>query len=186
MSSFATSVGISSSGWWAAGHHPLDEAGKGLQGFGAEMFSGRTRVIGEQEKEAGRAYLGGWRPPGAADVLPEAGEDGRSGVEVGGPERVGAAPGVERQVHGHPKASCIAWQPEGGRYTAAWSRRATVVRQEAGRGGREKRRRLHTFRLTGDPIWSSDFDGASTGRSSRGRRAKTFRLLEHRENSRSN
>ena len=186
MSSFATSVGISSSDWWAAGHHPLDEAEKGLQGFAAEMFSGRTRIIGEQEKEAGRAYLGGWRPPGAADVLPEAGEDGRSGVEVGGPERVGAAPGVERQVQGHPKASCIAWQPEGGRYTAAWSRRATVVRQEAGRGGREKRRRLHTFRLTGDPIWRSDFDGASTGRSSRGRRAKTFRLLEHRENSRSN
>jgi len=76
VSSFATSVGISSSGWWAAGRHPLDEAGKGLQGFGAEMFSGRTRIIGEQE-EAGRAYLGGWRPPGAADVLPEAGEDGR-------------------------------------------------------------------------------------------------------------
>jgi len=72
VSSFATSVGISSSGWWAAGHHPLDEAGKGLQGFAAEMFSGRTRIIGEQE-EAGRAYLGGWRPPGAADVLPEAG-----------------------------------------------------------------------------------------------------------------
>ena len=138
MSSFATSVGISSSGWWAGGHHPLDEAGKGLQGFGAEMFSGRTRIIGEQEKEAGRAYLGGWRPPGAADVLPAAGEDGRAGVEVGGPERVGAAPGVERQVHGHPKASCIAWQPEGGRYTAAWSRRATVVRQEAGRRGRER------------------------------------------------
>ena len=57
---------------------------------------------------------------------------------MGGPERVGAAPGVERQVHGHPKASCIAWQPEGGRYTAAWSRRATVVRQEAGRRGRER------------------------------------------------
>ena len=92
MSSFATSVGISSSGWWAAGRHPLDEAGKGLQGFGAEMFSGRTRIIGEQE-EAGRAYLGEWRPPGAADVLPEAGEDGRSGVEVGGPERVGPRTG---------------------------------------------------------------------------------------------
>jgi hypothetical protein len=56
------------------------------------MFSGRTRIIGEQE-EAGRAYLGGWRPPGAADVLPEAGEDGRSGVEVGGPERVGPRTG---------------------------------------------------------------------------------------------
>jgi len=102
VSSFATSVGISSSGWWAAGHHPLDEAGKGLQGFAAEMFSGRTRIIGEQEREAGRAHLGGWRPPGAADVLPAAGEDGRAGVEVGGPERVGAAPGVERQVHGPP------------------------------------------------------------------------------------
>jgi len=92
VSSFATSVGISSSGWWAAGHHPLDEAEKGLQGFAAEMFSGRTRIIGEQE-EAGRAYLGGWRPPGAADVLPAAGEDGRSGVEVGGPERVGPRTG---------------------------------------------------------------------------------------------
>ena len=130
---------------------------------------------------------------------------------MGGPEQVGAAPGVERQVHGPPHGElhgeqraarpggaslrCCHRASEGilhrvaaggrtlyGRVEPAGYRGAARSRQE--REG--ERRRLHTFRLTGDPILSSDFDGASTGRSSRGRRAKTFRLLEHRENSRSN
>jgi hypothetical protein len=52
------------------------------------------------EREGGRQEAGvGERDAGA---LPAAGEDGRAGVEVGGPARVRAAPGVEHQVHGPP------------------------------------------------------------------------------------
>jgi len=133
VSSFATSVGISSSGWWAAGHHPLDEAGKGLQGFAAEMFSGRTRIIGEQE-EAGRAYLGGWRPPGAADVLPEAGEDGRSGVEVGGPERVGPPHRVSGGAVEAVACSAVAAKTASGTTAESWRRRG--ARLGGGQGSR--------------------------------------------------